>query len=105
MSATYGAIVANATLTVNVVGPGVGGYISPPSGSPPSNFILNLTNYGTATDSYNLSILGALGEAASIQPTVGPIASGQSAQVPITLNTVSFVPQGNYTLRAGGLAG
>ena len=54
---------------------------------------------GSVTDTYNLSVQGALLEAASIQSTAGPIAAGLSSQIPITLKPVNFASPGNYTLQ------
>jgi len=87
------------SLTVNVVAAGVTASISPGSGTPASSFSLHLNNVGSVADTYNLSVQGALIEAAAIQPTAGPIPSGQSAQIPITLRPVNFVTPGNYTLQ------
>ncbi len=88
----------NIPLTVNVVGPGVSTYIIG-SGAPSTNFSLNLTNTGSAPDTYSLSIEGVLAQAVSIQSPAGPVASGSQLQVPITFNPIDFVAPGNYTLQ------
>jgi hypothetical protein len=54
---------------------------------------------GNVPDSYNLSVQGALAQVAGIQSSVGPIAAGTSAQIPITLNAVDYVSPGTYTLQ------
>ena len=89
----------NLSLTVNVVAAGVTASISPGAGNPTTSFSLHLSNVGSVADTYNLSLQGALIEAASIQSTSGPIPAGQSAQIPITLKPVNFVTPGSYTLQ------
>jgi len=95
----YGPTVVNVPLTVNVISNGVTGYISPNSGAPNAGFSVVLTNAGASSDSYNFSILGPLVEVASIQSTVGPIASQQQTVIPITFKPVNFLAPGNYSLK------
>jgi len=69
---------------------GVTGSINPFPGTPTSSFVLTLINTGTAQDTFNLSVVGALAEAASIQSSV-ILAAGAQQNIPITLNAVGYV--------------
>jgi hypothetical protein len=95
---SFGARIVNLTLTVNVVGYGVTGSINPGNGTPQTNFVLNLTNEGSAQDTYNLSVVGPLAQVASVPSTSGPINATKTGQVPITLNPIDFVSPGTYAL-------
>jgi uncharacterized membrane protein len=88
----------NVPLTVNVVGAGVSAYMSPGSGSPTTAFNLVLTNKGSASDSYNLSLIGPLAQVATIPSPTASVAAGAQIQVPLTFNAVDFVSPGNYAL-------
>jgi uncharacterized membrane protein len=89
----------NLTLTVNVVSNGVTGSVSPNPGPSTGNFALNLQNLGTAQDTFNLSVVGPLSQVASIASSSGPIAPQGAAQIPITLNPVTFLVAGSYPLQ------
>jgi uncharacterized membrane protein len=94
-----GGTVLEVPLTVVIVGAGVTANLSPGNGTPATSYSLSLNNVGNVTDSYNLSVQGALAQVAGIQSSVGPIAAGRSAQVPIAMNPVDFVSPGSYTLQ------
>ena len=89
----------NLPLNVTIVGAGVTTNLNPGSGTPSSNYSLSVSNVGDITDTYALSIQGALIEAAQIQSSAGPLAAGATAQIPIALTPVNFVSPGNYTLQ------
>ena len=90
----------NVTVTVNVAAAGIAGYITPNVGPPTANeFSLNLTNQGSATDTYNLSVVGPLGQVATIESSTGPIAAkAGSYNIPITLKPVNYVIPANTQL-------
>ncbi len=93
-------VTQNVNVTVNVSSAGIAGYITPNVGPPTANeFSLNLTNQGSATDTYNLSVVGPLAQVASIESSTGPIASrAGSFNIPITLKPVNYVIPANTLL-------
>jgi uncharacterized membrane protein len=90
---SYGALV---TATFNVVVPdqGVQISISPSSGTPATAFSAIVRNTGTATDTFDLSALGALGPAVVISPSSVTLDPSTNATVTVTLGNAGFVPQG-----------
>src|SRR5439155_815625 len=93
----YNALTHNVSVTVNVPGPGVTGFITPNPGTPASSFVLTLFNSGTATDTFNLSIVGPLSQAASIASNV-TLAAGAQQNIPITLNPAGYLVASNVLL-------
>jgi hypothetical protein len=93
-----GSITQSLSITVNVSGAGVGGYISPNSGPPNSGFLVNLTNTGMTQDTFNLSVVGAFAQAASIQPTV-TLASLAQMSIPIAFTAPNYLVQSNTPLQ------
>ena len=94
----YYSQVISLNLTVNVVANGVTATMNLSSGTPATNFVLNLTNTGSVRDSFNLSVVGPLGEAASIEASSGPMASLASLQIPITIGPTNYLALGSYPL-------
>jgi probable HAF family extracellular repeat protein len=94
-----GSTIENLGLTVNVSSAGVQGNISPSSGTTAAHFVLNLTNNGLAQDTFNLSVVGPLAQAASIQPTVTMAAGAVNQQIPITLGAVNYILPSNAQLQ------
>ena len=88
---TNGTTHQNVTLSVKVSSAGVTGYISPGSGTTNNTFVLNLTNTGNATDTFNLSVVGPLVEAASVPASVKLAAGASQQNIPITLSPVNYV--------------
>jgi uncharacterized membrane protein len=89
----------NLSLTVNVVGNGVSGTINPNSGPSSGTFALALQNIGSSQDSFNLSVIGPLSQAATIASSSGNIAPQGTAQIPINLNPVNYLLPGSYPLQ------
>ena len=85
------------SLTVNVVTPGIRASMSPASGTPQTAFALVVRNIGSAQDTYNLSIVGPLAQAAAISPSV-TLAAGAQQSIPITLGAMNFTVVGSYPL-------
>jgi uncharacterized membrane protein len=96
----YQAPTQNVTVTVNVTAAGIAGYIAPGSAPPsPNAFTLNLTNQGSVTDTYNLSVVGPLAQVATIEASTGAVAAGgRLSNIPITLNPVNYVIPANTQL-------
>ena len=93
-----GAATQSLSVTVTVSGAGVGGYISPNTGPPTSGFLVALTNFGTAPDTFNLSVVGPFAQTASIQSSV-TLASSAEVNVPITFNSPNYVAESNALLQ------
>jgi probable HAF family extracellular repeat protein len=94
-----GSTIEDLSLTVNVSSAGVQGNITPNPGTTASHFVLNLTNNGLAQDTFNLSAVGPLAQAASIQPTVTMAAGVSNQQIPITLGAVNYILPANAPLQ------
>ena len=94
----FGIEQTNLSVTVNVVAPGVRGGINPGAGSITQSYSLVLTNIGPSTDTYNLSVIGPLAQAASLASTA-TIAAGQQATIPITLDPANYVTPGTVPLQ------
>ena len=94
-----GSVTENLSVTVNVSGAGMQGYISPNAGTPATAFTLTLTNSGTAQDTFNLSVVGPLAQAASIESSVTLAAGASSPSIPITLHALNYVLPANAQLQ------
>jgi probable HAF family extracellular repeat protein len=86
------------SLTVNVSSAGIQGYISPSSGPVGPGFILALSNIGQQQDTFSLSVVGALAQAASIKSSV-TLAAGAQATLPITFASLNNVLPANTQLQ------
>ena len=74
--------------------------LSPGSGNPGSSFVATVTNTGTKTATYALSLAGPGALVASLGATTLTLAPGASQNVPITTSAASFVVQGSLPLVA-----
>ncbi len=85
------------SIPVTVSGAGVDVALTPGSGGTPSTtYSATITNRGLATDTFNLSALGALGIAATLGTQTVTLAPGAAQSVPVTLAQVGgFALPGN----------
>jgi probable HAF family extracellular repeat protein len=91
-------LVENLSLTVTVSSAGIQGSISPTTGTTAGNFKLTVTNTGLSQDTFALSVVGPLAQAASIQPTVTLAAGATSQAIPIVFDTANYIVPSNAQL-------
>jgi uncharacterized membrane protein len=97
-SATDATVQATASGTATVVGSGVQVTLTPSSATPGSPFQLLVTNTGQASDTFDLSLGGPGGLAASLGSTKVTLAPGASQMVPITTSALDFAVPGSLPL-------
>jgi len=91
---------ASADGTVNVIGQGVGAFFTPATGSPGSQLTLTVVNSGTATDTFTLGLAGPAGPFSNLSQQTVTLASGASANIPVTVGSISFDRPGALDLLA-----
>jgi uncharacterized membrane protein len=97
-STTLSAVTGTAHGTLTVLGTGVSVWLNPPSGGPGTAFQMTVTNTGTASDTFDLSLGGPAGMVSTLATTQVTLAAGASQTVPITLGNLSFALPGPLTL-------
>jgi large repetitive protein len=85
---------------VTVTGQGVNVNITPDTGTPGSLFELNITNTGTAEDTFDLSLGGPAGPAATLSKSSVTLPAGNSQSIRISLEEIDFAYQGTLDLLA-----
>ncbi len=90
----------SATGTLQVTSQGVVVSLNPPSGATGSGFQLTVTNTGSVSDTYNLSLIGPGALVASLATNQIALAPGASRIIPITTGSASFAVAGNLDLTA-----
>jgi uncharacterized membrane protein len=91
---------ATANATLNVLANGVQVSINPGSGAPGTTFQMMVTNTGTVTDTYDLTLGGPAALVSSLGMSKVTLAPSASQMVPITTTAVSFADAGNLPLSA-----
>ncbi len=86
--------------TVTVIGNGVGAFFTPASGASGSQLTLRVTNSGTTTDTFALSLAGPAAPFSTLGTTTVTVASGASADVPVTVGSINFDRPGGLDLFA-----
>jgi uncharacterized membrane protein len=89
---------ATADGTLDVVANGVSVGLNPPSGAPGTSFQMTVTNTGTVTDTFDLSLASPAGLVATLGTTKVTLDPGASQIVPISTASVSFALPGNLLL-------
>lgn len=91
---TQASVQDEASTTLTVASQGVDVAVSPTSGSPGGTFQLIVTNTGQAQDTFDLTLGGPLGPAATLGAQVVTLAPGASQTVSITLGAIDFALPG-----------
>ncbi|HTQ37661.1 MAG TPA: transglutaminase domain-containing protein [Pirellulales bacterium] len=99
-STTDSSITSSAGGTLTVVTRGVHVTLSPGAGAPGTTFQMTVTNTGTASDTFNLSLAGPAALVSALASTSITLAAGASRTVNITTPAVNFADAGNLLLTA-----
>lgn len=86
--------IGRTTLRINVATAGVAVTLTPGSGTPATPFSATITNRGTATDTFDLSSLGALGPVIGFASNPVTLDAGASQPVAVTVGNAGYLPPG-----------
>ncbi len=100
VSAADSSISDTAAGALNVVSQGVQATLSPSAGPPGTTFQLTVTNAGTASDTFNLSLSGPAALVSTLAATQITLAAGASRVVNITTTAINFADPGSLPLFA-----
>lgn len=91
-------VTGEASGSVTVVANGVVVVMTPSTTSPNSSVSLGVTNTGSVTDTFDLTIAGPAAVAATLGTSSVTLAPGASIQVPIAIGAIEFAPPGGLGL-------
>ncbi|HXG10326.1 MAG TPA: hypothetical protein VNK04_11225 [Gemmataceae bacterium] len=86
--------------TLAVLGSGVDVMLSPPSGAPGSTYQLTVTNTGQVADTFDLTLGGSAGLAATLGSNFVSLAPGASQVIPVSVGAINFALPGPLDLGA-----